>query len=157
MFLSIEDLSENGVLTEHWEDVLTDTVFVVLDNLIKKEKTLEKIDLTILIDDDCFEEGCDGYCVEADKNVFEVSLGSHLWEWDEKVLLKEIVTVLSHELVHVAQLATGMMKYPDHTKAIYEKKTFILEEVDYDDRPWEEEAYALQDTLAAMVIDKING
>lgn len=155
MIYSLEDLSNDQLINEKWDDILYDTTDIVLTKLLGKKA--EKVDVTILIDDDCLEEGCDAYCVETDKNTFEVSLGTHLWDYPKKRIVKEVVTTLAHELVHVAQFASGMMKNPHHTKTIYEKKTYINADVEYHDRPWEVEAFALQDNLAEMVMEKLNG
>jgi hypothetical protein len=149
----LEDITEDQFVTEEIDSLLYDTTKIVLDNLLGKKA--EKVDLTIIIDDDCYDEGCDGYCIETDKNTFDVFLGSHLWQWDEDKKIREIVTTLAHELVHVAQFVKGLLKNKSSEITVYEKKTFILSETDYEDLPWEKEAFALQTLLANIVINQM--
>ena len=81
-----------------------------------------------------------GFCMKTDNNrTFEI-------EVDKRQNLKDIVTTLCHEMVHVKQYARNET---DGYGKVWKKKT-IPENTAYYDLPWEKEAYRMQDKLANM-------
>jgi hypothetical protein len=69
-----------------------------------------------------------------------------------KTALLNMATTLAHEMVHVRQLAKGMLKYlPNQSKMWmgkrYTKKTKYL------DQPWEQDAFARQEIILRRAIE----
>ena len=69
-----------------------------------------------------------------------------------KIALLNAATTLTHEMVHVRQLAKGMLKFLPNNGRIwmgkrYNKKTYYL------DQPWEIDAFARQEILLRRAID----
>jgi len=84
-----------------------------------------------------------GYCMMEDTNrEFEIEISREL-------TLKDFITTLTHEMVHVKQYARNEMDgYSNRWK-----KAKVKEGTNYWELPWEKEAYRLQDKLAQMVWD----
>lgn len=62
----------------------------------------------------------------------------------------QLIKVLCHELVHVAQFATRRLRYLSGPYRIgYGRNHYVSSEIEYDDRPWEIEAHGLEDELFA--------
>lgn len=69
---------------------------------------------------------------------------------DSQLNLDKLVDVLSHEMVHVKQIAKGQLKYKG--KKIYWKGKYVNhKKVSYYDHPWEHEAWKNQKILASRV------
>jgi hypothetical protein len=69
---------------------------------------------------------------------------------DAQLSVERLVDVLSHEMVHVKQLAKGQLKYKG--KKIYWKGNFVNhKKLSYYDHPWEHEAWKNQKILAGKV------
>jgi len=84
-----------------------------------------------------------GYCMMEDTNrEFEI-------EVDRELSLKDFITTLTHEMVHVKQYARKEMD----DQGMRWKKAKVKEGTNYYDLPWEKEAYKMQDKLAQMVWD----
>ena len=69
-----------------------------------------------------------------------------------KIALLNAATTLTHEMVHVRQLAKGMLKFLPNNGRIwmgkrYSKKTYYL------DQPWEIDAFARQEIILRRAID----
>lgn len=64
----------------------------------------------------------------------------------------QLIRVLCHELVHVTQFATRRMRHLSGPYRIgFGRVHYTSSDVDYDDRPWEIEAYALEEEIYAYV------
>ena len=84
-----------------------------------------------------------GWCLMGDtKRDFEIEIANNL-------TLKDFVTTICHEMVHVKQYARG--ETDGYGKKW--KKKVIAAKTDYYDLPWEKEAYRMQDKLAQLVWD----
>lgn len=69
---------------------------------------------------------------------------------DSQLTPERLVDVLSHEMVHVKQLAKGQLKYKG--KKLYWKGKFVNhKKMSYYDHPWEHEAWKNQKILASRV------
>lgn len=89
-------------------------------------------------------DGDEGYCLEVENKTFEIEISDEL-------PMKEFISTICHEMVHVKQhvkrelvaTRTGrqLWKGRDHSKTNYE------------DQPWEKEAYELQDVLCLGFLD----
>ena len=84
-----------------------------------------------------------GWCMMEDTNrEFEIEVANNL-------SLKELVTTICHEMVHVKQYARKeTCGYGEKWKG-----KMIDPKTAYSDLPWEKEAYRMQDKLAQLVWD----
>ena len=84
-----------------------------------------------------------GWCLMCDTNKeFEIEVSKDL-------TLKDFVTTLCHEMVHVKQYYRKEMD----GETMRWKKKVLPENTGYYDLPWEKEAYRMQDKLAQLVWD----
>ncbi len=73
-------------------------------------------------------------------------------EADKKLGIKDLVTTICHEMIHVKQYARKEMDdWSGNGAARWKTKTFNAEKTDYYNLPWEKEAYRLQDKYANLV------
>lgn len=63
-----------------------------------------------------------------------------------KAALVEMVTTLSHEMVHVRQLAKGLLKYLPKNKKMWKGELYSAK-TPYLDQPWELDAFAKQEII----------
>jgi hypothetical protein len=115
------------------------TVGFMIDELLPRFKTLDiEVTLKNMDGDDAV-----GYCNMGDNNrEFEI-------ECSKNLTLKDFVTTLCHEMVHVKQYARNEMSDAGYRW----KKKHINDKTPYFDLPWEKEAYKMQDKLAKKVWD----
>lgn len=101
-----------------------------------------------LDDDEDYEAFCDFHGKEDSLRSFTVELKKGL-------TVRDTLTYLAHECVHVKQFATGEMKdgtvYAIHTK--WKGKEINEQKVDYWDFPWEIEAYGREKGLFSKFIN----
>lgn len=89
------------------------------------------------------ETGAAGMVYPYSENLITMDIDSHL-------SIDKLVDVLSHEMVHVKQIAKGQLRYKG--KKIYWKGKYINhKKVSYYDHPWEHEAWKNQKILASRV------
>jgi hypothetical protein len=89
------------------------------------------------------ETGAAGMVYPYDENIITMDIDSQLTP-------ERLVDVLSHEMVHVKQLAKGQLKHKG--KKIYWKGNFVNhKKLSYYDHPWEHEAWKNQKLLAGKV------
>jgi len=87
-----------------------------------------------------------GYCALGDTNrEFTLSIQKGL-------SLYELVSTICHEMVHVKQYARKELRYVKGA-TMWKKKSYV--NVDYNDAPWEKEAFGLEDKLAAECLRDI--
>ena len=85
-----------------------------------------------------------GFCMMQEKNQFEIEL-------DKKLSIKDMVTALCHEMVHVKQFAKKEMVDGIKTGVPIWKSKKISLNTNYWDLPWEKEAYRMEKKLANSV------
>jgi len=69
--------------------------------------------------------------------------------------LEEMLVLLAHECVHVAQYATGRMRtYKNPSRRSFRGCSYDTNLIDYRDLPWEVEAYDLEGALYAQYVKK---
>ena len=119
-------------------EIAEKTVNFIIDKLLPRFRTLEIEVILKKMNDDAV-----GYCMMQDTNrEFEI-------ECSRDLTLKDLVTTICHEMVHVKQYARKEMSDNGFTW----KKKQINEKTPYFDLPWEKEAYKMQDKLAQQVWD----
>lgn len=69
------------------------------------------------------------------------------------ISLLEMATTLAHEMVHVRQLAKGIMRFA-HGEVRYWKGKRYTKKTKYLDMPWEIDAFSRQEILLRRAIDK---
>jgi hypothetical protein len=123
---------------KYQRDIAQKVVYAMIDTLMPRMRTLD-IEVKIRkISGDAV-----GYCMQEDTNrMFTIDVQKDL-------SLRDFITTICHEMVHVKQYARNEMD-------CYGKKwktKVISDKVGYYDLPWEKEAYRLQDKLAQEVWD----
>jgi len=89
------------------------------------------------------ETGAAGMVYPYNENIITMDI-------DAQLTPERLVDVLSHEMVHVKQLAKGQLKYKG--KKIYWKGNYVNhKKLSYYDHPWEHEAWKNQKILAGKV------
>lgn len=83
-----------------------------------------------------------GHVVKNTDNTFVIYI-------NDKLTMEELITVISHEMVHVKQLQTGRLRYTGG-KVLWEGKPASLK-VDYNKRLWEKEAIRYQSYITERV------
>lgn len=107
---------------------------------------MNTLDITIKLTK-CYNKGAYGYCMEGEHNrEFEIEIDKNLEKYD-------FVSTLCHELTHLKQYARREMKQLDYGVTRW-KQEYYSEDVAYDDKPWEIEAFAVQDKLAKQCIEE---
>ena len=106
-------------------ELITDVAYFCVDRLMPRMKTLE-----IEIQINNLKDQAVGYCMMQDDNrTFEL-------EVDKKLDDDELITTVSHEMVHVKQYARNELGINDNHDG-----------ENYYDLPYEKEAYKLQEIL----------
>ena len=96
-------------------------------------------------------EGVEGWCMQQDDRLFDV-------EVEKNLSLKNLITCVCHEMVHVKQYARKeMVDYYDRKaqgRKIRWKKTVYGYGTAYERQPWEKEAFKMQETLCEEIWSK---
>lgn len=61
------------------------------------------------------------------------------------------ITVVSHEIVHINQYQTGMLDYLGAGNIIWKGELISLESLEYENRPWETDAYLKETEISTKV------
>ena len=123
---------------KYQRDIAQKVVYAMIDTLMPRMRTLD-IEVKIRkISGDAV-----GYCMQEDTNrMFTIDVQKDL-------SLRDFITTICHEMVHVKQYARNEMScYGGKWK-----KKKISDDTAYYDLPWEKEAYRMQDKLAQIVWD----
>lgn len=95
------------------------------------------------------------------KQSFNGELNAHIRYIDGRFYLfidplskKRAITIISHEIIHMKQYLDGTFKYDDG-RITWNGQAYLLEDINYDDRPWETEAFQLESQLASQVSDVV--
>lgn len=95
------------------------------------------------------------------KQSFNGELNAHIRYIDGKFYLfidplskKRAITIISHEIIHMKQYLDGTFQYDDG-KITWNGQAYLLEDINYDDRPWETEAFQMESQLASQISDVV--
>jgi hypothetical protein len=95
------------------------------------------------------------------KQAFSGELNAHVRYLDGRFYLfidplnkRKAITVISHEIVHMRQYLDGTFKYDDG-KITWNGQPYLLEDITYDDRPWETEAFQMESQLASQISEVV--
>lgn len=120
-----------------------DTGDTQLDQLLKEAghyaaselmSSRRKLDIEVQLED--LSEYEYGYCDNLADRYFDISINQNLPQ-------EEIIQTLLHEMVHVKQYASGEL----NNRGVVWKWNGELVDCEYQDSPWEIEAYELEQTL----------
>jgi len=113
------------------------------------------------------EMGLVGYMVTLGKlsdgarSQFDGQLRAHIryfngnfYLFTEDLDRKDAIEVLSHEVIHMQQYASGNLVY-DNLDVIWKGETIGLNSKEYEERPWESDAFARQSALIDLVEKKL--
>jgi hypothetical protein len=67
--------------------------------------------------------------------------------------MKNLTKILAHEMVHVRQIARGMLKYAKNRDPIWMGKRYS-KKTPYYDQPWEIDAYSKEELIMRRAIEK---
>ena len=119
----------------------------VIQKLLPRHRNLEVL-ITLK---NLEKEGVEGWCMESDDRLFDVQV-------ERKLSIKEMITCLCHELVHVTQYTKSeMVDFYDRKaggRKIRWKKSVYGYGTAYERQPWEREAFRMQETLANEIWEK---
>jgi hypothetical protein len=85
------------------------------------------------------KQGVNGDCMDEGDREFTIRL-------DVSLPIEDLISTLMHEMVHVWQYMTGKLKQPSVGKAVFDKVDYDWD-MEYDIRPWEIEAHAIEKQL----------
>ena len=72
--------------------------------------------------------------------------------YSSRISREEALTMLSHELIHLKQYYDGRLKIQDSSHVLWNNRDIIdLINVEYNDRPWEREAYDNQKDMEVRI------
>lgn len=91
------------------------------------------------------------------KNQFNGDLKAHIRYYNGIYYLfidgfsrEEGIEVISHEIIHILQYNTGQLYY-DNEFVIWETQPYDINEIEYDGRPWEREAFNRSPSLSNKI------
>lgn len=141
-------------LSNMQKEMIRSTVSHALDYLVsaRMKRTLE---ITITIEKDLYKDTC----IWGDMSVEEECRSPKLFDvrlnYSGVQSYGQLIKVLCHELIHVAQFATRRLRHLSGPHRVgFGRVHYTSSDVDYEDRPWELEAHALEDEIYAYVREK---
>lgn len=95
------------------------------------------------------------------KQTFSGELKAHVRFVDGRFYLfidpmskKNALTIISHEIIHMKQYLDGTFQYDDG-RITWNGEAYLLDDINYDDRPWETEAFQMESQLASQISDVV--
>jgi hypothetical protein len=67
---------------------------------------------------------------------------------------RESIEIISHEIIHISQYNTGQLSY-ENGELYWDGEFYDLENLDYDNRPWERDAFIRETDLGIRVYSKL--
>ena len=82
-------------------------------------------------------EHVDGFVIQTDSLSYSIFINPNMNR-------RTMISILSHELIHVKQQSSGKLEVINNELAVFEGDTIKTQQVEYRERPWEREAYRQQ-------------
>jgi hypothetical protein len=122
-------------------DIAEKVVNFMIGQLLPRHRTL---DITVQLNK--MNDDAIGYCQMEDTN------REFIIEVDKTIGIKELVTTICHEMIHVKQYVRNEMNddLVENGQAVWRGRK-VNPNTKYYDLPWEKEAYRLQDKFANLV------
>lgn len=99
---------------------------------------------------------------DAAKNQFNGELKAHIrffngvyYLYIDNLGRNESLEVISHETIHINQYNTGKLYYTENGELFWNGELYDLDNVDYDKRPWEREAFSNGGDLYSKIYNKL--
>ena len=131
---------------KEYRDLVRRAAWYYAEKLMGKRllKTLE-IDIK-LIRNMSAKTDCEGTCIWNEWEDLKKTPREFTIELDSSISIRNILTNLAHEMVHVKQWVKGeMYEYSSNSNMIrFMKKKYDMNDMDYYDYPWEIEAFGRQ-------------
>ena len=123
-------------------DIAEKVVAFCINQLLPKYRTL---DITVSFKKLQESHGAYGFCNIAD---YYSKNREFILDIDKDIRLYDLVSTICHEMVHVKQYVKGELSdLFSESGTKWKKKKFSLD-YNYDDSPWEKEAFRLEEKLA---------
>jgi hypothetical protein len=95
------------------------------------------------------------------KDTFDGELKAHIRYFDGMYYLfidnfkrKEAIEVIAHEIIHIIQYQSGQLSYDMSTGILdWEGQPFDSNQLEYDKRPWESDAFDKQNQLESKILE----
>jgi len=68
----------------------------------------------------------------------------------DKYNRNESIEIISHEIIHMGQYNTGQLIY-ENSELYWEGQRYDLENLDYENRPWERDAFSKESDLSSKI------
>lgn len=95
---------------------------------------------------------------ETAKDNFNGELKAHIRYFEgtyylfiDEMSREKSITVVSHELIHITQYHTGVLDYLGAGSVLWQGDLYSVEQLEYEGRPWEMDAYARESELSTKV------
>jgi hypothetical protein len=95
------------------------------------------------------------------KQNFDGELSAHIRYFEGKFYLfidqlsrREAITVISHEIIHIQQYLDGTFQY-ENGNITWNGEDYLLEDINYENRPWEDQAFQMQGQLGSQIFDVV--
>lgn len=126
---------------KYQRDIAETVVYYMIDKLLPRFKTLDiEIVLKGKLDADAI-----GYCnAETNRREFVLEISKNL-------SLKELVSTICHEMIHVKQYVRKEMDVLVYDGKQRWKRSYTPDSTDYFDLPWEKEAYRLEKKYTNLI------
>lgn len=98
---------------------------------------------------------------DAAKQSFSGELNAHVrylngqfYLFIDPLTKRRAITIISHEIIHMKQYLDGTFQYEDG-RITWNGDAYLLEDINYDDRPWETEAFQMESQLASQISEVV--
>jgi hypothetical protein len=123
-------------------DIANKVVHWCIKEMMPRMRTLE-----IVVNLKDLKGAAYGYCMEGDNNrEFDVEI-------DKNLSLFDFVATICHEMVHVKQYARRELRYDAYGNTMWKKGRYNT--VDYENAPWEKEAFKMERGLALKCFEEV--
>lgn len=139
-------LNDNNVVVINMDKSYYDTIIKIgLDEVSLKDIKVVVIELT-----NASKSQFDGGDLKAHIRYHEGVYYLFMGDYDRN----ESIDIISHEIIHVMQYYSGKLNYNDN-QLMWDDKLYDLNSVDYEDRPWEIEAFNKQKQLSYRIKSRL--
>lgn len=139
-------LNDNNVAVINMDKPYYDTIIKVgLDEVSLKDIKVVVIELT-----DASKSQFDGGDLKAHIRYHEGVYYLFIGDYDRN----ESIDIISHEIIHITQYYSGKLNYTDG-QLVWDDRVYDLNNVIYENRPWEVEAFDKQKQLSNRIKERL--
>ncbi len=131
--------------TKKTRNMVESAVWSYAEKLMSK-RLVNTLELTINLTRNLVDkEGAEGFCIWDEWYDLRKTPREFTIDLDSSISIRDILTNLAHEMVHVKQWVKGeMYEYSNSNTVRFMKKKYDVNDMDYYDYPWEIEAFGRQ-------------